>query len=218
MSLPHLSLRRTDRHATRAPWTAAPAPPSIALVNPVMEGPSSPPRARRLPGSSPPSSPLGARRFPGSSSPPVNKTKGNTTASYHLFPRLPFLLLPCTATPNSKSEEEDSGTAALVEEEAVKQAEGFEAVEARAKNDDKFGLSYLDNQVFFWSVRDIFNRDLLNKKGAHCLAPLFFLVFRFHFDLPRCRSFPCVWLVLFQHVCGPLLHEASNLSARIDKN
>ena len=95
----------------RAPWTAAPAPPSIALVNPVMEGPSSPPRARRLPGSSPPSSPLGARRFPGSSSPPVNKTKGNTTASYHLFPRLPFLLLPCTATPNSKSEEEDSGTA-----------------------------------------------------------------------------------------------------------
>jgi hypothetical protein len=95
----------------RAPWTAAPAPPSIALVNPVMEGPSSPPRARRLPGSSPPSSPLGARRFPGSSSPPVNKTKGNTTTSYHLFPRLPFLLLPCTATPNSKSEEEDSGTA-----------------------------------------------------------------------------------------------------------
>lgn len=100
----------------------------------------------------------------------------------------------------------------------MKQAEGFEAVEARAKNDDKFDLSYLDNQVFFWSVRDIFNRDLLNKKGVHCLAPLFFLVFRFHFDLPRCRSFPCVWLVLFQHVCGPLLHEASNLSARIDKN
>ncbi|PWZ05613.1 putative ubiquitin-like-specific protease 1B [Zea mays] len=71
-----------------------------------------------------------------------------------------MLLMTC------KSEEEDSGTAALVEEEAVKQAEGFEAVEARAKNDDKFDLSYLDNQVFFWSVRDIFNRDLLNKKAC----------------------------------------------------
>ena len=31
----------------------------------------------------------------------------------------------------------------------MKQAEGFEAVEARAKNDDKFGLSYLDNKSSF---------------------------------------------------------------------
>ena len=60
-----------------------------------------------------------------------------------------------------------------MEEEAVKQAEGFEAVEARAKNVDKFDLSYLDNQVFFWSVRDIFNRDLLNKK--RCSLPCAFI-------------------------------------------
>ena len=57
----------------------------------------------------------------------------------------------------------------------MKQAEGFEAVEARAKNVDKFDLSYLDNQVFFWSVRDIFNRDLLNKKVLIVLRLYFFL-------------------------------------------
>ena len=100
----------------------------------------------------------------------------------------------------------------------MKQAEGFEAVEARAKNDDKFGLSYLDNKSSFGLSATSSTGISSIKKGAHCLAPLFFLVFRFHFDLPRCRSFPCVWLVLFQHVCGPLLHEASNLSARMDKN
>ncbi|XP_035821093.1 uncharacterized protein [Zea mays] len=48
-----------------------------------------------------------------------------------------------------------------------RQTEGFEAVAmywARAKKDGKFGLSYLDNQVFSWSVSDIFDRDLLRKK------------------------------------------------------
>uniref|UniRef100_A0A804MBF3 DNA2/NAM7 helicase helicase domain-containing protein n=1 Tax=Zea mays TaxID=4577 RepID=A0A804MBF3_MAIZE len=49
-----------------------------------------------------------------------------------------------------------------------RQTEGFEAVAmywARAKKDGKFGLSYLDNQVFSWSVSDIFDRDLLRKKS-----------------------------------------------------
>jgi hypothetical protein len=63
-----------------------------------------------------------------------------------------------------------------------------------------------------------YSRGISSGKGAHCLAPSFFHVFIFHFNLPRCHSFACVWLILFQHVCGPLLHEASNLFARMDKN
>jgi hypothetical protein len=76
-----------------------------------------------------------------------------------------------------------------------RQTEGFEAVAmywARAKKDGKFGLSYLDNQVFSWSVSDIFDRDLLRKKVPIAWRLLFFFpVFRFYFDLPRCRSFAC---------------------------
>nr|CAB3485534.1 unnamed protein product [Digitaria exilis] len=47
------------------------------------------------------------------------------------------------------------------------EAEGFEDVArywARAKRDGKLALSYLDRQVFSWSVKDIFNRDLLRHK------------------------------------------------------
>jgi senataxin len=47
------------------------------------------------------------------------------------------------------------------------EAEGFEGVVrywARMRNDAKFALTYLDRQVFSWSVKDIFNRDLLRHK------------------------------------------------------
>lgn len=75
-----------------------------------------------------------------------------------------------------------------------REAEGFEDVAmywARAKRDGKFGLSYLDNQVFSWSVWDIFNRDLLKNKVPIARLPRTFIcsVFCLHFYLPRCSSF-----------------------------
>uniref|UniRef100_A0A0A8Y1G9 Helicase ATP-binding domain-containing protein n=1 Tax=Arundo donax TaxID=35708 RepID=A0A0A8Y1G9_ARUDO len=48
-----------------------------------------------------------------------------------------------------------------------REAEGFEDVAeywARVKKDGRFALSYLDKQVFSWSVKDIFNKDLFRKK------------------------------------------------------
>ncbi|CAL5025815.1 unnamed protein product [Urochloa decumbens] len=47
------------------------------------------------------------------------------------------------------------------------EADGFEEVAkywTRVKNDGRFALTYLDRQVFSWSVKDIFNRDLLRHK------------------------------------------------------
>ncbi|KAL6652178.1 hypothetical protein ACP70R_011103 [Stipagrostis hirtigluma subsp. patula] len=35
---------------------------------------------------------------------------------------------------------------------------------ARMKKDDKFPLSYLDNLVFSWSIKDVFNKDLFREK------------------------------------------------------
>ncbi|GJN26634.1 hypothetical protein PR202_gb14583 [Eleusine coracana subsp. coracana] len=34
----------------------------------------------------------------------------------------------------------------------------------KAKKDDKFALSYLDKQVFYWSIEDVFNNDLFREK------------------------------------------------------
>lgn len=50
-----------------------------------------------------------------------------------------------------------------------REGDGFEDVvkywaSARVKNNDTFALSYLDEQVLSWSLRDIFNRDLLRNK------------------------------------------------------
>lgn len=48
--------------------------------------------------------------------------------------------------------------------------EGFEDVLkywAWMKKEGKVGLSYLDEVVFSWSARDIFNRDLLRKKVVY---------------------------------------------------
>jgi hypothetical protein len=75
-----------------------------------------------------------------------------------------------------------------VEEEAVKQAEGFEAVEARAKNDDKFGLSYLDNQVFFWSAT--------SSTGISSIKKVF-IALRLYFFLYSDSILTCQGVVVF---------------------
>lgn len=50
-----------------------------------------------------------------------------------------------------------------------REEDGFEDVvkywaSARVMNNGKLALSYLDEQVLSWSVRDIFNKDLLRNK------------------------------------------------------
>ena len=64
--------------------------------------------------------------------------------------------------------------------------DGAEEYWAREMKDGKLALSYLERQVFSWSVEDIFNRDLLRHKVGHSSIAsrfkfYFSCVFCFHF-------------------------------------
>lgn len=111
MSLPHLILRRTDRHATVHPGLQPlHLPPSPSSIPSWKARPRLPARGASL---DLPHHPRLSARGDSLDLPHLPSTKQKETQR----PLTIFFLasrsssLPCTATPNSKSEEEDSGTA-----------------------------------------------------------------------------------------------------------
>lgn len=82
-----------------------------------------------------------------------------------------------------------------------REGDGFEdAVKywasARVKNNGKFALSYLDEQVLSWSLRDIFNRDLLRNKvpisWLPCTVATFIFLYLWTLVLCCRDSYPCM--------------------------